>query len=102
MRLFWAAVLAAFSLSAAQAHVGPCGPRSQMLKSLADEYGEAPVARGIAGNGTLVELTLSTNGSWSVILTSPGGPTCGVISGRRWEDLGSPPQQPWPKAELAP
>ena len=86
LALILAALLAAFSLPAA-GHVGPCGKRSELLEYLAERYGEVPVGLGIAGAGVLVEQTLSANGSWSVILTYPGGRTCGVISGRRWEAI---------------
>ena len=48
-----------------------------------------------AGTGVLVEQTLSADGNWSVILTYPGGQTCGVISGRRWEAI--EPQTPQAK-----
>lgn len=94
-----AALLAAFCLSSARAHVGPCGPRSELLKYLAEQYGEVPIGLGITGTGVLVEQTLSADGSWSVILTYPGGPSCGVISGRWWEAV--KPQSPQAK-EAAP
>lgn len=104
MRLFTVAILAAFSLPvAAQAHVGPCGLRSQLLKFLAEEYGETPVAYGIAGDGAVViEQTLSGDGSWTVFVTYANGQSCGLASGEAWQALGAPRQRPLPTAKVDP
>lgn len=64
----------------------PCGPRDQALKQLAAEYGEAPVASGVMGNGNLIELLTSPSGTWTILVTRPGGVSCLIATGEGWQD----------------
>lgn len=61
-----------------------CMSRAQMVQKLA-ECGEVPVASGLSGNGSLIEILVSPAGTWSVIVGRPGGPVCLVISGGEWQ-----------------
>lgn len=63
----------------------PCLPRAQILKTLHDNYGEAPVNRGLAVNGAMIEVTASVSGGWSMFFTSPNGVSCLVLSGEAWQ-----------------
>lgn len=84
-----ALLLVAASDVAAQQPV--CMPREHMVQKLA-EYGEAPVASGLMGNGNLLEILTSPSGSWSIIVTRPGGASCLLVSGQGW--IESPPAVP--------
>ena len=64
---------------------GPqCAPREVILKSLSKNYKERPVNMGVTSNGGLLEVLAFATGSWTIIVTSPGGPTCMVASGQGW------------------
>ncbi len=75
----------------APAHAAPfgtfCGNRDSIHKRLGDKYSEAPVIRALSGAGNLVEMLASPGGSWTMIVTQPGGPTCIVSTGDMWQPL---------------
>ena len=93
-----AALVAAFLL-AATASAAPaartqavCDARERIAGTLADDYSERPVARGLANTGAVVELFASPGGTWTLVVTTPGGLTCVVAAGSRWQTL--PPFAP--------
>ncbi|NIA72372.1 hypothetical protein HBA54_27670 [Pelagibius litoralis] len=65
----------------------PCGPRDVFLDSLERTDKEVPVSMGVTSTGALIEVLASPAGSWSILVTVPGGPTCMVSSGTGWRPL---------------
>jgi len=64
-----------------------CRARDSLLTQLEQKYGEVPVAIGVAG-GALVELLSTEDGmTWTIILTSPKGMSCLIVSGEGWRPL---------------
>lgn len=61
-----------------------------MLERLSSDYREEPVSIGVTATGSLLEVLASPEGSWTIIITVPGGPTCLVSSGEGWR--GAPVQ----------
>jgi len=51
---------------------------------LGAQYGEALTAAGVDNNGNLVQVYSSESGSWSIVVTIPGGMTCIVSAGEGW------------------
>ncbi len=82
---FWpVAAFAAFFMSAipALAQQQRCAERADMLKRLAKEYREAPVAIGIVSDGKLFELLSTPAGkTWTIIVTTPEGWSCIAAAG---------------------
>lgn len=60
-----------------------CGKAANMERVLADKYGEAPVAAGIANNGdTFAVYSNPSTGSFTVLMKSPDGlMACSIMSG---------------------
>lgn len=83
------AALLVMSLGAASAPAAEllCGERADVVASLEKTYHEAPVAMGLAGNGSVIEVFASSAGSFTIVMTKPGGLTCLVASGEGWENL---------------
>ncbi len=85
-----AAALALFGQpAAAQAASGQpstCGAREALLERLSARYEEQPVSLGVTATGSLLEVLASPSGSWTIIVTVPGGPTCLVSSGEGWRN----------------
>jgi hypothetical protein len=78
----WTLVL---PLAAAKAEPA-CGHRVDVLKELSERYKEAPVALGLASNGSLLEVLSSDGGTtWTIIVTSPDGTSCLVAAGEDWQ-----------------
>lgn len=67
-----------------------CGERGPILTALAQKYEEARRAYGLMGQSGLVELYVSRAGTWTVVVSSPGGRACIVAAGHSWEMLPLP------------
>lgn len=92
-----AVVSGAFALAAglavtlpAAAQAPQCAERTAVLERLADSYHEEPVSIGVTATGSLLEVLASPEGTWTIIITVPNGPTCLVSSGEGWR--GAPVQ----------
>ena len=73
--------------AAAQAQMA-CGERSALLRRLGQAWAEAPVARGLASTGNMIELLASADGSsWTLLVTGPTGIACVVASGEAWQAI---------------
>ena len=74
--------------SAASAQSRNCAEHAAVVERLADGYGESRQSIGIAANNTVVEVFASTEtGTWTIVVTQPGGPTCLVASGEAFQVL---------------
>mgnify|MGYP000164701444 CR=1 FL=1 len=74
----------------AAAQAPQCAQREAVLERLADSYHEEPVSIGVTATGSLLEVLASPEGTWTIIITVPNGPTCLVSSGEGWR--GAPVQ----------
>lgn len=79
--------IALWSLPAVAQQQPPCVKRADFLKHLESNYKEAPVAMGLTTGGGLLEVVVSRTGSWTIIVTTPNGISCGVASGESWESV---------------
>ncbi len=89
------AALAAFPALAREAPT--CVKRSDLLDHLAANHDESPVAMGLTTSGKVLEIVVSAGGSWTIIVTTPSGISCGIASGESWKDM-SPEGEEEPKA----
>lgn len=64
-----------------------CGERNSLLQQLNGKYKESPVSMGLAASGSVVEVTKSETGTWTILLTNPAGLTCLMAAGEHWEIL---------------
>jgi hypothetical protein len=62
--------------------------RTEIVDYLGQTYDEAPVAGGIASNGSVLEVFTSPDGnSWTIVLTSPDGTSQVMAAGETWLEL---------------
>ena len=64
-----------------------CGERDQILKRLERAHDETPQAIGLSGDGGVIEVLVSPEGGWTMLVTYPKRPTCVVAAGAAWEML---------------
>jgi hypothetical protein len=65
-----------------------CASRPEILKQLSDRFKEAPVALGLAKNGSVIEVLTSEDGqTWTIMVSQPNGSSCLVAVGEGWEEL---------------
>jgi hypothetical protein len=98
--LGYTALPAGDTKAAAQAAPGTerylCDTRETVVKELSGQFHEQPIATGLQGNGTLLEVFASREtGSWTVLITMPTGVTCLALAGDSFEML--PPQADGPR-----
>ena len=84
--LNWSAQ-AASDTPQAGAQTAACGERSAVLTTLKGKYAEKPESMGLAGNGTVVEVLSSEDGTWTIIMTAPNGVSCLLAAGDYWRRL---------------
>lgn len=85
--------LAAVTLAAAvlgpsaEAAQRPCGDRTEILKRLQQKHEETPQALGLSSDGGVLEILVSPEGGWTILVTYPKRPTCVVAVGEAWQML---------------
>ncbi len=72
-------------LPAAAASV--CGNRADFIDELDRTHSERPQAIGLSVDGKVIELLVSSTGSWSILVSYPSRMTCLVATGDNWESL---------------
>jgi hypothetical protein len=80
------ALLAGLAISSSAA-AAPCGKREDVVKFLDSNYKERREAMGMAGNNQLVEVYVSETGSWTIVMSMPGGNSCIIGAGEAWQQL---------------
>jgi hypothetical protein len=64
-----------------------CGDRDQILHGLEQAHEETPQALGLSGDGGVIEVLVSPEGGWTMLITYPRRPTCVVATGEAWQML---------------
>ncbi len=64
-----------------------CGERTKFLAQLAKKHHEAPTSIGVTSSGQMIEVLTSSNGTWTILVTSPDGVSCMVAVGEAWENI---------------
>ena len=64
-----------------------CGDRDEILKKLEQRHEEMPSALGLSADGGVLELLVSPEGGWTILMTYPKRPTCVVAVGEAWQPL---------------
>lgn len=85
--LLRAAILGGFFMWSS-AHAGTvCGLRENFVVLLDVDYGEGEVGRGLTPSGHLIELFVSPQRSFTILLTTPEGFSCVVATGQDWDTV---------------
>lgn len=81
------ALVASTAASAQQQQRVPCGERTAIMSHLEDGYSEKPIAMGLDAQGRVLEVLAAPSGTWTMLVSTPGGLTCLIASGVAWEEL---------------
>ena len=71
-----------------------CAERDRILAFLDRNFEEKPTAVGVTADGQLLEVLSNPSGSWTLVLTRPGGISCMISSGQGWRQKRLPPKDP--------
>jgi hypothetical protein len=64
----------------------------KLVADLGKKYNETKQGWGLGANDYLYEVFSSPGGTWTFIVTVPGGPTCLMMSGQHWDSSKEPAQ----------
>jgi len=64
-----------------------CGERADVIQELTSQFSEKPVSMGLTNEGSILEMFVSQDRTFSVVVTQPSGVSCLVASGSSWENL---------------
>jgi len=62
-----------------------CAPREEVARQLGAQFSEVAVTRGLTGDGMLLEVFASPEGTWTAVLSEPKGVSCLVSGGEAWQ-----------------
>lgn len=69
-----------------QAQSRNCADHAMIVERLASGYGETRQSIGIGSDNTVVEVFASLEtGTWTIVVTRAGGPSCLVASGEAFQ-----------------
>ena len=68
-----------------------CSDHADLVAQLATKYDEHQVAIGTTTTGPLVEVFVSLNGTWTLVVTTADKHSCLLASGENWMMVDWPP-----------
>lgn len=84
LSLILAIGIGAVAASPVKADPMNCAERNDIVAKLAN-YSEEAEAIGLNKDGTLLEVFVSPQGTWTVLLSSPQGQSCIAAIGEAWQ-----------------
>ena len=84
------AVLAAvslFSIGGVASAAMPCGNHDVVAKSLTTKFKEARRVMGIVNAKAVMEIFMSPQGTWTVLVTNTTGTACIIATGQDWQEV---------------
>ena len=64
-----------------------CAARNEIVRTLREQFGEKPVAHGLADSGVLAEIFSGPQGTWTIVATTPNGVSCLIGSGQSFQTV---------------
>lgn len=79
---------AALAATTTQAQSRNCADHASVVERLASGYGETRQSIGLGSDNSIVEVFASLEtGTWTIVVTVAGGPSCLVASGQSFQVL---------------
>ena len=85
-----AAALAAvslFTMSATASAALQCGKHDDIAKVLSSKFKESRRVMGVVNAKAVMELFMSTQGTWTMLVTDTSGTSCITASGEEWQEV---------------
>jgi hypothetical protein len=81
------ALATAVMLAPVPAGASVCLERNKLVSYLAERFSEKPRALGLVQSANVMEVYVSGQGTWTIVVTNPHGLACIVAAGDTWEDV---------------
>jgi hypothetical protein len=76
------------SATSAPAQQAQCAARNDMIQQLDAQFAEKPAAVGQVDQQSVVEIFVSEQGTWTILVTGTDGGSCVLASGDSWDSSG--------------
>jgi hypothetical protein len=63
-----------------------CGERTKIVNELGASYQEVGKARGLISQVQLLEVFVSPDKNWTILISHPDGVSCIMATGQGWEE----------------
>jgi hypothetical protein len=63
-----------------------CGPHEEVVKVLNAKYQESQRAVGLINEKAMMEVFISAQGTWTMVVTNEAGMTCILAAGEAWDE----------------
>lgn len=74
--------------TAATSETRNCAPHEQITERLAERYSESRQIIALSADSSVMELFASPeSGTWTIVVTRAGGPTCVVAAGEYYQHV---------------
>lgn len=71
----------------AVAQSAACMMHKDLMSYLGSKFEEKPHALGLVANQSIMQVLVSQNGTWTIVMTTTQGLSCIVAAGDSWEDV---------------
>jgi hypothetical protein len=75
------------AVTAQQPNGALCGKRDEIVRSLGEQFQEKQQAVGVVDQNAILEIFVSSAGTWTIIATGTDGNSCLVSSGEGWDSV---------------
>ena len=85
-----AAIIAAISLTsiAGKAEATPpCGNHDKIVNVLGNKFKESRRVMGVVNSKAIMEIFMSPQGTWTMVITDTNGISCITAAGEEWQDI---------------
>ena len=89
-KLSLVAVLAAISLVSIAGIAGAapqCSSHDKIVNALGSKYKETRRVMGVVNSKAVMEIFMSPQGTWTMVITDTSGLSCITASGEEWQDV---------------
>ena len=80
-------VTALFSTAGVASAAAPCGSHDAVAKTLASKFKEARRVMGVVNAKAVMEIFMSPQGTWTVLVTDTTGSACIIATGQDWQEV---------------
>ena len=80
-------VAAAANPSATAGQSVPCDDHDKVVAALDSKYAEKPASIGLSNDGSVIEVFVSDDGTFTIVMTLPIGVSCFMAAGDNWEQI---------------
>lgn len=81
------AAVTLFSSAGIASAAAPCGSHDAVAKSLTTKFKEARRIMGVVNARAVMEIFMSPQGTWTVVVTDTKGVSCIIAAGQDWQEV---------------